>query len=320
MLGMASEMEKLREQAEGMTDTIADAFRVMGNRALELVGRWDELIGASSLVADALILVADNLGRVASYALAAGGAMGIRLVAALGIARAATLALSGAMSVLRLAIARTGVGLLVVMIGEVVYQFMRLAERVGSISETLRLLWEIGKAAFSELGQSARAMGEIMKAVAWGMAKHFVDAFAWIARRWDDLVNLMLAPFNEMMALMGREFRLVANSGVGDLLDEVSANLGDLAEGHVAKAREIYDGMELTKASVEALLKAMESTVDLDKVPPIIPPGVDPAGGAGKAGSREKAMRDERDAAAELISSLRQELDRKSTRLNSSHV
>src|SRR5690625_4634739 len=75
MLGMASEMEKLREEAEGMTDTIADAFRVMGNRALELVGRWDELIGASSLVADALILVAEHLGRVASYALAAGGAM-----------------------------------------------------------------------------------------------------------------------------------------------------------------------------------------------------------------------------------------------------
>jgi tape measure domain-containing protein len=57
-------LELLREEADSMPATIGDAFTLIGNAALQLVGTWDQMVGASETVAAALIGLADNMERL----------------------------------------------------------------------------------------------------------------------------------------------------------------------------------------------------------------------------------------------------------------
>ncbi|MDO5642615.1 MAG: hypothetical protein Q4G26_09575 [Paracoccus sp. (in: a-proteobacteria)] len=82
---------------------------------------WDQLSGASSLVADVLIMVADNLDRLAAIGIAFAGFMAGRWVAAFVAARIATFSLATALTVLRTAIIRTGIGALIVGAGELIH-------------------------------------------------------------------------------------------------------------------------------------------------------------------------------------------------------
>ncbi|MCX8999131.1 tape measure protein [Rhizobiaceae bacterium BDR2-2] len=83
-------LELLREEADSMPATIGDAFTLIGNAALQLIGTWDQMAGASSAVAEGLILLADNLERLAAIGIAFAGFMAGRWVAAFVAARVAT--------------------------------------------------------------------------------------------------------------------------------------------------------------------------------------------------------------------------------------
>ena len=104
---LVGNLELLREEADSMPATIGDAFTLIGNAALTLVGTWDQLLGASSTVADVLILVADNLERLASIGIAFAAFMAGRWVAAFVAARVATFSLATALVTLRTALIRT---------------------------------------------------------------------------------------------------------------------------------------------------------------------------------------------------------------------
>ena len=146
---LVGNLELLREEADSMPATIGDAFTLIGNAALQLVGSWDQLLGASSTVASVLILVADNIERLASLAIAFAGFMAGRWVAAFVAARVATFSLSTALTVLRGALIRTGIGALIVAAGELIYQFSSLVKSVGGIGTAFKLLGDVAK----EVGQ-----------------------------------------------------------------------------------------------------------------------------------------------------------------------
>ena len=146
---LVGNLELLREEADSMPATIGDAFTLIGNAALQLVGSWDQLLGASSTVASVLILVADNIERLASVAIAFAGFMAGRWVAAFVAARVATFSLSTALTVLRGALIRTGIGALIVAAGELIYQFTGLVKSVGGIGTAFKLLGGVAR----EVGQ-----------------------------------------------------------------------------------------------------------------------------------------------------------------------
>ena len=145
-------LERLREEADGMPATIGDAFTLIGNAAMQLVGTWDQVFGASSLVATALIAVADNMERLAAIGIAFAGFMAGRWVAAFLAARVATLTLSGALTVLRGAIVRTGIGALIVLAGELIYQLMTVVQKVGGLGEAFRLVADLAAEAWNRMG------------------------------------------------------------------------------------------------------------------------------------------------------------------------
>ncbi len=145
-------LELLREEADSMPATIGDAFTLIGNAALQLVGTWDQVFVASSMVSTALIAVADNMERLAAIGIAFAGFMAGRWVAAFVAARVATLTLSGALTVLRGAIVRTGIGALIVLAGELIYQLMTVVQKVGGLGEAFSLVGDFAAEAWDRLG------------------------------------------------------------------------------------------------------------------------------------------------------------------------
>lgn len=163
---LVGNLELLREEADSMPATIGDTFTLIGNAALQLVGTWDQLLGASSMVADALILLADNLERLASIGIAFAAFMAGRWVAAFVAARVATFSLATALTVLRAAIIRTGIGALIVAAGELIYQFSSLVKSVGGIGTAFKLLWGVAKESAGRIGLAFQAAFALLSA-AW---------------------------------------------------------------------------------------------------------------------------------------------------------
>lgn len=287
---------------------LANQLTVAVAPAIELVvSAMSMLASRTGPLGRAIEVVVGNLDRLMVYATSLAGFLAGRWVFAFAAARAATLSLAGALGVLTAAIARTGIGALVVLTGELVYQLLNVIQRVGSLGKSFQLLGNIGRAVFSELGQAGRALAEVMASVAWAIPKAFIDGFKWIAEAWDGLVNWMATPFNLLMESLGRDFRLFADSGLPELLGGPSDWLGERAQHHSDRASAIFGEMEQTQAAIEALAEAMKSVAEeaggaadlpldlLDKV----------SAAAGRA--TQKAV-EQKDAADDLIASLRQEL------------
>lgn len=162
------------EFAQAMTDSLREGGRLRA-------------------VIDGLV---DNLGRMAAWVGTAVAIVGVRYVAAFAAATAATVSLSGALVFLKGAIARTGIGLLVVGAGELVYWLARVVSAAGGIGEALRRVYEIGKATLLGVGHTAWGLLEIMAGVASAIVGSFTRAFAEIAKSWDSLVNGMGSAWN----------------------------------------------------------------------------------------------------------------------------
>ena len=152
-------LELLREEADSMPATIGDAFTLLGNAALQLVGTWDQMMGASSLVATALIAVADNMERLAAIGIAFAAFMAGRWVAAFVAARVATLTLTGALTLLRGALIRTGIGALIVGAGELIYRFGQLVSATGSVGAALGLLGDLAREVWERMKLGMVALG-----------------------------------------------------------------------------------------------------------------------------------------------------------------
>ena len=162
---LVGNLELLREEADSMPATIGDAFILMGNAALTLVGQWDQLLQASSRVADGIIFLADNLERVAAYGIALAGFMAGRYVVAFVAARVATMSLTGALIALRGALIRTGIGALIVGAGELIFWFGRLVRAAGGFGAAMEVLGRVAAGVWEGIAMSAAALVPALQAI-----------------------------------------------------------------------------------------------------------------------------------------------------------
>lgn len=80
IFGIAGEMEKLRREAESMPATINDAFTLLGNSILKMVGTMDEASDSSSRTAEAIIWVADNIENAIPVAAGLASVLAVSLI------------------------------------------------------------------------------------------------------------------------------------------------------------------------------------------------------------------------------------------------
>ncbi|MCW5716280.1 MAG: tape measure protein [Bauldia sp.] len=204
---LVGNLELLREEADSMPATIGDAFTLLQNAALQLVGTWDQLAGSSSAVASAIIFLADNLERVASIGLAFAGVMAGRWVAAFVAARIATMSLSGALVLLRGALIRTGIGALIVGAGELIYQFGQLVRGAGGFGAALNLLADVAREVWDRIGILAEVLKNRIAAVWLGIqasvAEALQGAFEAVVGFANRAIGTFKGAFDAMVAIWG---------------------------------------------------------------------------------------------------------------------
>lgn len=119
----------------------------------------------SGVVGQAIGLLIDNIGRLVATGLVLAAFMAGRWVASLAAAALATGSLATGLVVLRGALARTGIGLVIVAAGELVYQFSRLVQGAGSFGAALALLGDLAREVWERMGLLAQVAGERIAAV-----------------------------------------------------------------------------------------------------------------------------------------------------------
>ncbi|TYB83938.1 hypothetical protein [Oceaniovalibus sp. ACAM 378] len=254
----------------------------------------------------------ENIGRIAAYASSFVAFMAGQWVVARGAAVLATGGLSRALLVLRGAIMRTGIGLLIVGAGELVFWFSKVVAGVGSIGGALSALGNVGKAILEGMGRAATGLGNMMAGAAQSIAGHFVSAFAVIGSKWDFLINGMLKPFNMIMFVLGERARIGA-SNVGGALGKIGEDWkGKAARNFKEGSGLIANSMNIVSPAFELLRRAVTDAGDdgaaaLDgaaaSVANLNDELANSAGGGGGGGGAKK----EADKAADALKALRTE-------------
>ncbi|WDA11672.1 tape measure protein [Paracoccus marcusii] len=220
---LVGSMGALRDEAASMPATMGDAFTLMGNSILTLVGSFDQVTGASATMATGIIKVSDGIkylaansnivigalsgitaALVASFIPAAYGA-----VTALAAQTGAFILLNGgiwgsvaALVAMRGALIATGIGAFAVAVGLVVAKFLDLADNVGGAGNAMSLLGDVGIEVAGRIGQGFVQAGALIASGATYMKGVFLEAFATIARG-----------FASMMTTIAQGLKII---GVGD--------------------------------------------------------------------------------------------------------
>lgn len=236
-----SQTDDLEKAFASTTPTISSALGRLRDNFTVFLGQLDQGAGASASIARAILLLSENLQRVAAYvATAATGFVAYR--AAILVSSVATKGLTVSLVALRGALLRTGIGALVVVAGEMVYQFWEAVRVTGNL-----------KAAFYEMKAD-------FLAVIRGMTGAFVD-FTWtLAEGFNSLTgtNLsgMSAVATQSLAAMELEARGMASTLT--TASTAAANAGKSMGAAGGAIEEAGDKAKGAKEKVSDLQRVME--------------------------------------------------------------
>lgn len=293
-------LDDLRERAGEMPATIGDAFVRIQTNLTAFIGTMDKAAGASEMVATALLALADNIGRIITYAATAVTMFGTYYVAAFVAARLATVTLTGALTLLRAALIRTGIGALIVGAGELVYQFGRLVSAAGGFGNAMSLLGNVAIEVWDRIKLGAQALVESTSAGWEGMKATFFYALHDMAAEFANFIGGVAAAINSVfgtnlnttpMAGMLADLNAAGNTAM------VNRNAGrKSAAGLWAQATA---PLESIKALQDVMAGAAEATdAAADAAARLNAALAETGGGGGAADEAAKAIRSVADEAA----------------------
>lgn len=179
-LSLATAFLRSKEQSENlsfsfkaMKDNIAGALEPIKPLLDGIASVLSFMAGVATSFGKILV---ENLDRIATYAIVAGSAFAGKFVAGLIAARVATFSLAGAFTLLRVAIIRTGIGLLIVGTAELILAFMKVSKAVGGIGPMLGLLKDAFFEILDKIWTKVQWMSEVVKAGFWGLVTDALSA------------------------------------------------------------------------------------------------------------------------------------------------
>jgi hypothetical protein len=198
-------------------------------------------------VREAISFIGDNLGRLATYAIAAGAAFATQFAVGLGIALASTVSLTGALGVLRVALLRSGIGILVIAAGEMVYQFTRLVKGAGGFGNAMALVKNVAVEVWERIKMGAGMLGEEINLVCMKMKASFAGAFASVLEGW-----------SAMMGAMGIESGTTGAASARATADDLATSAAEFGDS----LSNSWGAVTGPLASLEALSTAMSAGED----------------------------------------------------------
>ncbi len=229
-------MQLLADEAASMKATVGDAMTLLQNAMLQLSSSTS---GAMSLLAEAIILVADNLQRLVTYAAVGAAAYGTVWVAGMVSAAIATGGLTGALTLLRAAIMRTGIGLLIVAVGELVYRFSEWADSIGGIGRAFTILGDTANSAFDWVKAGGSTMMDLLNGVSLSIQASFTGAWAAIQRGFASMMTAIQNGLNAFIGGLNDTFTFeIEVFGQTFGMEGLGINEADFADGYARVAEE----------------------------------------------------------------------------------
>jgi tape measure domain-containing protein len=255
------------EAAFGSTvPTISSALGQLNSAFTLLVGSVNSTTNAGGLLAQGILMLADNLGRIISIAGAAAVAYGGSLVVGLVAATAATVTLSGALTFLRAALIRTGIGALIVGAGELAYQFSRLVQGAGGFGNAMDLLGRVVREVWDRIAQGGAAMQYALDGTFQGIKAGFIGILADMQAGWRSFLTMLAGGFASIpgggaIEMQLRNAAIMAGSAVLEL--QHSANAArEAAAGAIGNAAWLLEDAARPLDSINALRDAVSGTED----------------------------------------------------------
>ena len=228
-------------------------FSTVAAEAEQSLGRLLAILpslgGGFNALGEVFTAIAANLDRIAIYGATAAAIFAGKYVAGLVAAAVATGGLSAALLVLRGALIRTGIGAIVVLAGELVYQFTQLQRGAGGFGNAMGLLGNVVSEVLSRIGRGFDYVAGMAQSAVARMQEYFLRGFARIASAFGDVIDFIADGLNSLfdLGLTGAsrfaEQQLVATANAA----------GASAEASAAAARAAGEAMTAPLASLEAL-------------------------------------------------------------------
>ena len=155
----------------------------------------------------AIRLLFDNIGRLASSAAAFAAFIAGRWVAGMVVAAASVRGLATALVFLRGALIRTGIGAVVVAAGELIYQFGRLVQASGGFGAALGLLGDVASEVWERIGILAEIL-QVRIGAAWSgiqarVAEALQGALEAVVSFGNRTVSTFQGAFDAMVVIWG---------------------------------------------------------------------------------------------------------------------
>lgn len=245
------------EKFANTVPTLSQAFTVLKDSVTQFFGAINASTGFTASIANAMLFLAANIERVAYYAGTAAVLFGGMYVAGIVSAAIATGGLSGALAILRTALIRTGIGALVVLVGELIYQFVKLSGEVGGVSNLFSILGATGKAALDWIIAGGYAMIDAFNGITLSIAAAFTSLWAQVQAGFASLMAALQAGINKMITSLNEAFTFsVSNPFTGEVIASMNG-LGiattNFAEGYIKAAESsAAASVDLSKRAGEA--------------------------------------------------------------------
>lgn len=291
---LVTSLEKLREEAGNMPATVADGMTRIATGIQAIVGVFDQITGSSGSLAGVLVIVGDLLANIAKWlsanadlvqdvfgtavttsiivvaGLVAKYAAGLVLAATYTAAlTVATTSLSTALTFLRGALIKTGIGALVVLAGFLVHEFLKVVAAVGGVGKAFNALGPLAEAVILGMISYGKALMFDLSGVASYIQAAFLQAFSAIGKAWDTLANGIASTWNLLAkSKLGDTLGLgeMGESNVGGWLEDASTALYDKATSHFGMAtdlrREANAGVKAAWTELTSALSAAKEETD----------------------------------------------------------
>lgn len=214
----------------------------------------------------AIRLLFDNIGRLASISAAFAAFIAGRWVAGMVVAAASVRSLATALVFLRGALIRTGIGALIVAAGELIYQFGRLVQATGGFGAALGLLGDVAAEVWDRIG----LLAGVLKAridVAWsGIQASIADALQAsleaVVTFGNRTIGTFQGAFDAMVVIWSNLPR-----AIGDLTIQAAnaliAGLEAMLNGAVEGINGLLDGVNAGLAAI-GIERTIELVPDVD--------------------------------------------------------
>lgn len=232
---LLSQSDALEEAFGNTVPTIGQAFTVLNNNFTLMIGQMNTASGVTEAIAKAILFLADNLDRLAVYAAVAAVGFGTYYVGALIAAAGATGTLSFALGVLKKALITSGIGILIVGVGEMVFWFSKLVKSVGSFGAAFELIKDVAVEVWDRIQLGAQGLMFEVQSSWMAIQAGALDALAGIIVGTLNVTNKVIGAFvgayEAVVAAWGllpAAFKRIGALAINGLIDSIQTGIGGI--------------------------------------------------------------------------------------------